>query len=61
MTSMLKKGRQCLVWTPAAISACQELKKRFTTPPILHYPDAEQEFIVEVDASSTGIGAVLSQ
>ncbi len=49
------------MWTPAAIYACQELKKRFTTPPILHYPDAEQEFIVEVDASSTGIGAVLSQ
>ncbi len=61
MTSMLKKGRQHLVWTQAAISAFQELKERFTTAPILHHPDPEREFIVEVDASSTGIGAVLSQ
>ncbi len=61
MTSMLKKGRQHLMWTPTAISAFQKLKERFTTAPILHHPDPEREFIVEVDASSTGIGAILSQ
>ncbi len=60
-TSMSKKGPQRLVWTPTAISAFQELRERFTTAPILHHPDPELEFIVEVDASSTGIGAVLSQ
>ncbi len=58
---MLKKGRQRLVWTQAASSTYQELKERFTTAPILHHPDPEQEFIVEVDASSTDIGAVVSQ
>ncbi len=36
-------------------------RNRFTTAPILHHPDPEREFIVEVDASSTGIGAILSQ
>ncbi len=61
MTAMLKKGRQHLKWTPAAIAAFQKLKERFTTAPILHHPDPEREFIVEVDASSTGIGAILSQ
>ncbi len=61
LTSMSKKGPQRLVWTPRATSAFQELRKRFTTAPILHHPDPELEFIVEVDASSTGIGAVLYQ
>ncbi len=61
LTSMFKNGQQHLVWTPTAISAFQELRERFTSAPILHHPDPELEFIVEVDASSTGIGAVLSQ
>ncbi len=61
MTSMLKRGRQRLVWTPAAIAAFQKLKERFTTAPILHHPDPKREFTVEVYASSTGIGAILSQ
>uniref|UniRef100_A0A673KGR5 Gypsy retrotransposon integrase-like protein 1 n=1 Tax=Sinocyclocheilus rhinocerous TaxID=307959 RepID=A0A673KGR5_9TELE len=61
MTSMTKKGSQRLESSPAARSAFQTLKERFTTAPILYHPDPEREFIVEVDASSTGIGAVLSQ
>ncbi len=61
LTSMTKKGSQRLTWSLAAHQAFQSLKERFTTVPILHHPDPEREFIVEVDASSTGIGAVLSQ
>ncbi|KAL0177176.1 hypothetical protein M9458_026070, partial [Cirrhinus mrigala] len=61
LTTMIKGGRQRLTWTPSAITAFQELKNRFTTAPILHHPDPDLEFIVEVDASNTGIGAVLSQ
>ncbi len=61
LTSMVMKGQQCLVWTPTALSAFQELKERFNSAPILRHPDPELEFILEVDASSTGIGAVLSQ
>ncbi len=49
------------MWTPAAIATFQKLKERFTTAPILHHPDPEREFTVEVDASCTGIGAILSQ
>ncbi len=61
LTSMTKKGNQRLTWSPAAHQAFRTLKERFTTAPILHHPDPEREFIVEVDASSTGNGAVLSQ
>lgn len=46
-------------WSPEAEAAFQ-LKTRFTTAPILRMPDPQRQFIVEVDASSEGIGAVLS-
>ncbi|KAK3560466.1 hypothetical protein QTP86_009626 [Hemibagrus guttatus] len=37
------------------------LKKAFTTAPLLIHPDPNKPFIVAVDASTTGVGAVLSQ
>ncbi|KAL0185426.1 hypothetical protein M9458_021123, partial [Cirrhinus mrigala] len=61
LTSMVKKGVKQLSWSSAAVQAFKLLKERFTTAPILHHPDPEREFIVEIDASSTGIRAVLSQ
>ncbi|KAL0188100.1 hypothetical protein M9458_015199, partial [Cirrhinus mrigala] len=60
LTSMLGGGRQRLTWSPAS-EAFQNLKERFTSAPILRHPDPEFEFNVEVDASNTGIGAILSQ
>ena len=48
-------------WGPQAEEAFRLLKKRFTTAPILVHPDPERQFIVEVDTSNTGVGAVLSQ
>ncbi|KAK3548864.1 hypothetical protein QTP70_021272 [Hemibagrus guttatus] len=38
-----------------------KLKQSFNTASILHHPEPESPFTVEVDASNTGIGAVLSQ
>ncbi|XP_048064029.1 uncharacterized mitochondrial protein AtMg00860-like [Megalobrama amblycephala] len=61
LTSMLKKGNSGLTWSTAASEAFQKLKQLFTTAPILHHPDPEREFIVEVDASNTGTGAIQSQ
>ncbi|KAI2644583.1 Transposon Tf2-11 polyprotein [Labeo rohita] len=49
-----------LIWNPSAYKAFQQLKKIFTAP-LLHHPDPELPFTVEVDASTTGVGAVLSQ
>ncbi len=54
LTSLLKGGRQRLDWSPSAQNTFQQLKNRFTTAPILHHPDPDQEFVVEVDASNTG-------
>ncbi|XP_019204852.1 uncharacterized protein LOC109196091 [Oreochromis niloticus] len=48
-------------WNDAAQSAFQELKKRFASAPILVQPDTTLQFVVEVDASDSGVGAVLSQ
>ena len=48
-------------WNPAADAAFQRLKGAFTTAPVLTLPDSRQQFVVEVDASDMGIGAILSQ
>ena len=48
-------------WSTAADAAFQRLKTLFSTAPVLSMPDPSRQFILEVDASETGIGAVLSQ
>uniref|UniRef100_A0A8D0DBP2 Reverse transcriptase/retrotransposon-derived protein RNase H-like domain-containing protein n=1 Tax=Sander lucioperca TaxID=283035 RepID=A0A8D0DBP2_SANLU len=48
-------------WTPQADSTFRSLKERFVTAPILTMPDPCRQFVVEVDASNVGLGAVLSQ
>ncbi|KAK3505820.1 hypothetical protein QTP70_019745, partial [Hemibagrus guttatus] len=50
-----------LAWTDQAQAAFQRLKECFTTAPILRHPDPDLPFMVEVDSSSGGLGAVLSQ
>ncbi len=61
LTAMTKRNTSRLVWPPEALQAFKELKARFTSAPILRHPDPERQFTVEVDASNTGVGAVLSQ
>lgn len=48
-------------WTPEAETALKKLKHPFSTAPILCHPDPERQFILEVNASDMGVGAVLSQ
>ncbi|KAG1926787.1 retrotransposable element [Pimephales promelas] len=61
LTALTKRHSSRISWNPEAQHAFQELKSRFTTAPILRHPDPECQFIVEVDASNTGVGAILSQ
>ena len=48
-------------WSPEADAAFRTLKHRFTSAPILILPDPQRQFVVEVDASNEGVGAILSQ
>eukprot|EP00063_Salmo_salar_P054628 XP_014029463.1 PREDICTED: uncharacterized protein LOC106586555 [Salmo salar] len=47
--------------TPEAEAAFLELKRCFTSAPVLTQPDPELKFIVDMDASDTVVSAVLSQ
>jgi len=57
----LTSPRVRFVWSPEAESSFHKLKRRFTSAPILTLPDPQRKFVVEVDASNDGVGAVLSQ
>ena len=57
----LTSTKSVYAWTPRAETAFQDLKKRFISAPILVQPDPSLQFVVEADASDTGVGAVLSQ
>ncbi|KAI7808332.1 Pol polyprotein [Triplophysa rosa] len=48
-------------WNQDAQVAFDSLKSRFVSVPILSIPDPELQFIVEVNASDVGVGAVLCQ
>ena len=48
-------------WSKECQLAFETLKQRLIQAPVLVYPDFEQKFILETDASLRGLGAVLSQ
>lgn len=49
------------VWTDVCETSFQALKQRLVSAPTLAFADFNLPFILEVDASHTGLGAVLSQ
>ncbi|WP_410482765.1 ribonuclease H family protein, partial [Salmonella sp. S090_02723] len=61
LTDLTRKGADLLHWPPEAVQAFEVLKKCFISAPVLVQPNQMEPFIVEVDASEVGVGAVLSQ
>jgi len=57
----LTEKRSKFVWTQQCQEAFEQLKQCLTSAPVLALPDWSQPFIVDTDASDTGIGAILSQ
>ncbi|KAI3366903.1 hypothetical protein L3Q82_009548, partial [Scortum barcoo] len=59
--TVLTSSKVTFQWSVAANEAFGALKTRFTSAAILIMPDPERQFVLEVDASDMGVGAVLSQ
>ncbi|KAI4897396.1 hypothetical protein NFI96_007157 [Prochilodus magdalenae] len=48
-------------WTPECEHSFEALKEKLVSSPVLAYADFSRPFVLEVDASYNGLGAVLSQ
>lgn len=59
LTDMLKTNT--FNWTTAALTTFTELKTKMSSMPVLALPNFSSTFVVETDASTIAIGAVLSQ
>ena len=56
-----KKKKESLTLNQEAKEAFNILKKSVMTAPVLVYPDPNKEYLIQMDASKLGLGAVLSQ
>ncbi|XP_067620910.1 retrovirus-related Pol polyprotein from transposon 412 isoform X12 [Eurosta solidaginis] len=57
----LSRKRVEFVWDVECERAFLSLKAALLSPKLLQYPDFTKQFIITVDASTTGCGAILSQ
>jgi hypothetical protein len=62
LTDLTKGGKQGQVrWSEACEDAFNTLKDRLASGPVCCLPDFSRPFVLQTDASETGIGAVLAQ
>ncbi|GBM57968.1 Retrovirus-related Pol polyprotein from transposon 297 [Araneus ventricosus] len=55
----LRQGK--INWTEECTRAFKELKDKLSQQPILYAPDFNKEFILQTDASNSGMGVILAQ
>jgi hypothetical protein len=55
-----KKKKQVIDWSATAKKAFKQIKNTFVSSPVLCSPDFKQPFIIQCDASGTGLGGVIS-
>ena len=60
-TALAQSTEQEFRWTDEANRSFEKLKQLLSSAPVLGYPRADGEFIVDTDATNQGLGAVLSQ
>jgi len=51
----------CAFCMDSTVSAFEQLKELLMSPPILAYPNFEKKFLLKIDTSISGLGAVLAQ
>ncbi len=62
LTDLTRKGQpEKVCWTPEAEEALRRVKMALSSEPVLRAPDFSCPFLLQTDASDTGLGAVLSQ
>ena len=60
-TTVTQMEPRIFEWMTKHQEAFDALKEALSTAPVLGYPDFSREFILEIDASLKGLGAILSQ
>lgn len=58
LMDLLRKGT-IFIWTHDHQATFEALKPALTSSPVLALPDFNQPFVIEIDASGVGIGAIL--
>ncbi|XP_024136818.1 uncharacterized protein LOC112151925 [Oryzias melastigma] len=56
-----KRQKNPIIWTDECELAFKTLKAKLCSSPVLKSPDFTKRFLVQVDASAVGLGAVLAQ
>ena len=57
----LTKRGVAFIWSEEAQSAFEQIKARIASAPILQRPSFDHPFVIQTDASDSGLGAVLTQ